>query len=144
MAVSAQTPALISFKSQQKHHLQKICSIRVPPNSLGKELGYHPTTMVLHSISLDPKSETVARFTLILFLTDSIIKKHSNFLGAWPLFHFFQAAKETGALQAAKSKLEKEVEELTWRLQLEKRIRVNTLSIPLCFIKLLFMHGENA
>lgn len=35
-----------------------------------------------------------------------------------------QAAKETGALQAAKSKLEKEVEELTWRLQLEKRIRV--------------------
>jgi len=35
-----------------------------------------------------------------------------------------QAAKETGALQAAKSKLEKEVEELTWRLQLEKRMRV--------------------
>ncbi|KAM0924487.1 hypothetical protein ACQ4PT_004828 [Festuca glaucescens] len=34
-----------------------------------------------------------------------------------------EAAKETGALQAAKSKLEKEVEELTWRLQLEKRIR---------------------
>ncbi|VAI40800.1 unnamed protein product [Triticum turgidum subsp. durum] len=33
------------------------------------------------------------------------------------------AAKETGALQAAKSKLEKEVEELTWRLQVEKRIR---------------------
>ncbi|XP_015887580.3 myosin-6 isoform X2 [Ziziphus jujuba] len=33
------------------------------------------------------------------------------------------AAKETGALQAAKSKLEKEVEELTWRLQLEKRMR---------------------
>ncbi|KAJ6689188.1 hypothetical protein OIU85_005577 [Salix viminalis] len=35
------------------------------------------------------------------------------------------AAKETGALQAAKSKLEKEVEELTWRLQLEKRIRAD-------------------
>ncbi|KAL4578472.1 hypothetical protein LXL04_014595 [Taraxacum kok-saghyz] len=33
------------------------------------------------------------------------------------------AAKETGALQEAKSKLEKEVEELTWRLQVEKRIR---------------------
>ncbi|CAN1242723.1 XI-2 [Linum perenne] len=33
------------------------------------------------------------------------------------------AAKDTGALQEAKSKLEKEVEELTWRLQLEKRIR---------------------
>uniref|UniRef100_A0A2N9IDF7 Myosin motor domain-containing protein n=1 Tax=Fagus sylvatica TaxID=28930 RepID=A0A2N9IDF7_FAGSY len=34
-----------------------------------------------------------------------------------------QAAKETGALQAAKNMLEKQVEELTWRLQLEKRMR---------------------
>ncbi|XP_043705633.1 myosin-6-like isoform X4 [Telopea speciosissima] len=33
------------------------------------------------------------------------------------------AARETGALQAAKNKLEKQVEELTWRLQLEKRTR---------------------
>jgi myosin-5 len=33
------------------------------------------------------------------------------------------AAKETGALQAAKNMLEKQVEELTWRLQLEKRMR---------------------
>ncbi|KAL8258525.1 hypothetical protein R6Q59_026478 [Mikania micrantha] len=32
-------------------------------------------------------------------------------------------AKNTSALQEAKSKLEKEVEELTWRLQVEKRIR---------------------
>ncbi|XP_012569386.1 myosin-6-like isoform X1 [Cicer arietinum] len=35
------------------------------------------------------------------------------------------AAKETGALQAAKSKLEKQVEDLTLRLQLEKRLRVD-------------------
>lgn len=35
-----------------------------------------------------------------------------------------QAAKDAGALQEAKNKLEKEVEELTWRLQLEKRMRV--------------------
>ncbi|KAH9729011.1 Myosin-6 [Citrus sinensis] len=35
------------------------------------------------------------------------------------------AARETGALQAAKNKLEKQVEELTWRLQLEKRMRVD-------------------
>ncbi|KAK3026388.1 hypothetical protein RJ639_042598, partial [Escallonia herrerae] len=35
------------------------------------------------------------------------------------------AAKETGALQAAKSKLEKQVEELNWRLQLEKRMRAD-------------------
>ncbi|KAL6959996.1 Myosin-6 [Sarracenia purpurea var. burkii] len=34
-------------------------------------------------------------------------------------------AKETGALQAAKTKLENQVEELTWRLQLEKRMRVD-------------------
>lgn len=36
----------------------------------------------------------------------------------------FQAARETGALKEAKDKLEKHVEELTWRLQLEKRLRV--------------------
>lgn len=35
-----------------------------------------------------------------------------------------QAAKETGALQAAKNKLEKQVEDLTLRLQLERRTRV--------------------
>jgi hypothetical protein len=38
-----------------------------------------------------------------------------------------QSARETGALQAAKNKLEKQVEELTWRLQLEKRIRVGVI-----------------
>lgn len=42
------------------------------------------------------------------------------------LFSFLlQAAKEKGALQEAKSKLEKEVEELTQRLEVEKRMRVN-------------------
>jgi len=35
-----------------------------------------------------------------------------------------QAARDTGALREAKDKLEKHVEELTWRLQLEKRLRV--------------------
>jgi len=35
-----------------------------------------------------------------------------------------QAAKETGALQEAKVKLEKQVEELTLDLELEKRKRV--------------------
>ncbi|WZZ31127.1 hypothetical protein YC2023_014528 [Brassica napus] len=34
-----------------------------------------------------------------------------------------QAARDTGALREAKDKLEKRVEELTWRLQLEKRQR---------------------
>lgn len=44
------------------------------------------------------------------------------------LLLLFQAARETGALQAAKNKLEKQVEELTWRLQLEKRMRVYKLT----------------
>ncbi|KAK7260255.1 hypothetical protein RIF29_26154 [Crotalaria pallida] len=35
------------------------------------------------------------------------------------------AARETGALQVAKNKLEKQVEDLTLRLQLEKRLRVD-------------------
>ncbi|THU70584.1 hypothetical protein C4D60_Mb08t26540 [Musa balbisiana] len=37
------------------------------------------------------------------------------------------AARETGALKEAKDKLEKRVEELTWRLQLEKRLRYSVL-----------------
>ncbi|KAM6577070.1 hypothetical protein CsatB_028907 [Cannabis sativa] len=36
-----------------------------------------------------------------------------------------QEARETGALKEAKDKLEKTVEELTWRLQLEKRLRTD-------------------
>ncbi|KAK1264607.1 hypothetical protein QJS04_geneDACA017858 [Acorus gramineus] len=36
-----------------------------------------------------------------------------------------EAARETGALKEAKDKLEKRVEELTWRLQLEKRLRMD-------------------
>ncbi|XP_024990425.1 myosin-11-like isoform X1 [Cynara cardunculus var. scolymus] len=35
------------------------------------------------------------------------------------------AAQETGALKEAKDKLEKQLEELTWRLQLEKRLRID-------------------
>ncbi|WOL00831.1 myosin-12 [Canna indica] len=36
------------------------------------------------------------------------------------------AARETGALKEAKDKLEKKVEELTWRLELvEKRMRID-------------------
>jgi hypothetical protein len=50
-----------------------------------------------------------------------------------------QAAKETGALQAAKSKLEKEVEELTWRLQLEKRMRVGMF---VCLAFSFLLHNE--
>ncbi|GMQ06031.1 hypothetical protein CsSME_00050781 [Camellia sinensis var. sinensis] len=38
------------------------------------------------------------------------------------------ASRETGALKEAKDKLEKRVEELTWRLQLEKRLRAIFLS----------------
>ncbi|XP_019443127.1 PREDICTED: myosin-15-like isoform X2 [Lupinus angustifolius] len=36
-----------------------------------------------------------------------------------------QEANESGALRLAKSKLERQLEELTWRLQLEKKIRVS-------------------
>nr|XP_043615028.1 myosin-11-like isoform X3 [Erigeron canadensis] len=35
------------------------------------------------------------------------------------------AARETGALKEAKDKLEKQLEDLTWRLQLEKRLRTD-------------------
>jgi hypothetical protein len=35
-----------------------------------------------------------------------------------------QEANEAGALRLAKTKLEKQLEDLTWRLHLEKRLRV--------------------
>ncbi|KAI9077942.1 hypothetical protein K1719_040071 [Acacia pycnantha] len=46
-------------------------------------------------------------------------------LGRRELRKLKMAARETGALKEAKDKLEKRVEELTWRLQLEKSLRTN-------------------
>ncbi|KAI4303015.1 hypothetical protein MLD38_038696 [Melastoma candidum] len=46
-------------------------------------------------------------------------------LGRRELRKLKMAARETGALKEAKDKLEKHVEELTWRLQLEKRLRTD-------------------
>ncbi|KAL6320012.1 hypothetical protein AAG906_003109 [Vitis piasezkii] len=40
-----------------------------------------------------------------------------------------QVARETRALKEAKDKLQKRVEELTWRLQLEKRLRDSSLAL---------------
>lgn len=42
------------------------------------------------------------------------------------LFVCLQASRETGALKEAKDILEKKVEELTYRVQLEKRLRVKS------------------
>lgn len=39
-------------------------------------------------------------------------------------FSLVQEANEAGALRIAKTKLEKQLEDLTWRLQLEKKLRV--------------------
>lgn len=49
----------------------------------------------------------------------------------WSVYpsYVFQAAKETGALQEAKEKLEIQVKELTLQLELEKRQRVIYLSL---------------
>lgn len=44
-------------------------------------------------------------------------------------FTNLKAARDTGLLKEAKDKLEKQLEELTWRLQLEKRLRVNYLAL---------------
>ena len=42
-----------------------------------------------------------------------------------------QAARETGALKEAKDKLEKRVEELTWRIDIEKHMRVDSQLVVL-------------
>lgn len=50
-----------------------------------------------------------------------------------------QAARETGALKEAKDKLEKRVEELTWRLEFEKHLRV-LYSLPTCLTNISITH----
>lgn len=50
---------------------------------------------------------------------------------------YLQEAKEAGALKEAKNKLEKEVEELTSQLQLEKCMRVSIMvnkQLPLTMV----------
>ena len=61
-----------------------------------------------------------------LCVLSTCIQSKKNILFCLNAFNL-QAAKETGALQEAKNKLEKEVDELTWRLQLEKRMRVRII-----------------
>jgi len=50
-------------------------------------------------------------------------------------------ARETGALKEAKDKLEKRVEELTWRLDVEKRLRVIHLDqyCSLCSVLVVYL-----
>ncbi|WOL04786.1 myosin-12-like [Canna indica] len=52
-------------------------------------------------------------------------------LGRKELRKLRMAARETGALKEVKDKLEKKVEELTWRLEVEKRMR--TISTGYCY-----------
>lgn len=47
-----------------------------------------------------------------------------NFIIALFRYLLWQEANEAGALRLAKNKLEKQLEDLTWRLHLEKRLRV--------------------
>lgn len=65
-------------------------------------------------------------FVLKLLLTyDCYLSTYLICYSVIETFIFYQAARETGALQAAKNKLEKQVEDLTLRLTLEKRRRVD-------------------
>lgn len=48
-----------------------------------------------------------------------------------PFIYYLQEANESGALRLAKNKLEKQLEDLTWRLHLEKRIRVFVSSVQI-------------
>lgn len=50
---------------------------------------------------------------------------------------FLQEANEAGALRLAKNKLEKQLEDLTWRLHLEKRMRVLLVVLEILFLKIM-------
>lgn len=64
-------------------------------------------------------------FTDVVFVS-MVFPKLSSCLSleAFLSISFLQEANEAGALRLAKSKLEKQLEDLTLRLQLEKRLRV--------------------
>ncbi|KAK3025526.1 hypothetical protein RJ639_041518, partial [Escallonia herrerae] len=62
------------------------------------------------------KRGSISKFLIYLHLPNLKMTLNSTTL---------QAARETGALKEAKDKLEKQLEELTWRLQLEKRLRTD-------------------
>jgi len=69
-----------------------------------------------------PEAQTSEKKLCYWLWSDDI---HQMFFVMSILFiHFLQEANEAGALRLAKSKLEKQLEDLTWRLQLEKRLRV--------------------
>lgn len=58
------------------------------------------------------------------------------------MFDFcWQEANESGALRLAKSKLEKQLEDLTWRLQLEKRLRVSFVFLVLSVLNTFWYFG---
>lgn len=71
------------------------------------------SSIFIHTIFIKISSQVFSQ-NLVLCFQYLATQKH----------FFFQAARETGALKEAKDKLEKKVEELTWRIQLEKRLRV--------------------
>ncbi|KAG2402223.1 Myosin-11 Myosin XI [Vigna angularis] len=71
------------------------------------------------------KELQVAVLTLQRAIRATAARKDFRFRKQTKASIIIQAAKETGALQEAKDKLEKRVEELTWRLQLEKGLKTN-------------------
>lgn len=76
-------------------------------------------------------------YNILFFLDRGILIPYERWINSSSVLHFtctllmntsnLQAARETGALKEAKDKLEKQVEDLTLRLQLEKRRRVHIL-----------------
>ncbi|KAL0419690.1 UNVERIFIED_CONTAM: Myosin-8 [Sesamum radiatum] len=79
---------------------------------------------ILLSIIL-PASPAFCLSTVTSSFRTSPLGENGNLSGLIICQIIYPAARETGALQAAKNKLEKQVEELTWRLQLEKRMRAD-------------------
>uniref|UniRef100_A0A803M7T1 Myosin XI n=1 Tax=Chenopodium quinoa TaxID=63459 RepID=A0A803M7T1_CHEQI len=77
---------------------------------------------------LSRKSYTRVQFSALTLQTGSRILAARNefrFRKQAKAAKIMQASKETGALKEAKDKLEKKVEDLTWRLQFEKRLRTD-------------------
>ncbi|KAG6772033.1 hypothetical protein POTOM_023429 [Populus tomentosa] len=106
-----QTKAAIIIQAKLRHHIAYSYYKRLQKAALVSQCGWR---------------QRVARRELrkLKMVKSNSLFKKKIYIYIYILLSF-QAAKETGALKEAKDKLEKRVEELTWRLQLEKRLRTD-------------------
>ncbi|KAE8675999.1 Myosin-15 [Hibiscus syriacus] len=98
--------------------------------SFQESAGPGPPTMlelkaIQRGISFFASAQGRVKDRLIVESDSRVAVNWINNVDSCPVVYAFVEANEAGALRLAKNKLEKQLEDLTWRLHLEKRMRVS-------------------